>query len=507
MCRFWFLPTVTPPIAAAEKMRGAISFFLNGKLRTLREVSTTQTLLRYLRDDEKLCGTKEGCAEGDCGACTVMISRLSGDGEVKREAVNACIRFMPSLEGVSVTTVEALSNNASAPHPVQQSMINHHASQCGFCTPGFVMSLYTAYRNQRSLPQAAANDLLAGNLCRCTGYGPIINAAKEIGEISALTDQEKDNRAEKRLLESLQGEELIEIKHAVGKAYLPANTDQLAQLYVEHPDATLIAGATDVGLWVTKQHRKLPVIIFLNRVNDLARMEVKSDAIHIGAAVSYSDAMGAISKAYPDLGELVRRIGAVQVRNAGTIGGNIANGSPIGDMPPALIALGATLVLRKGDKRRELPLEDFFIGYGRQDREPGEFIESIRLPVSDEAAHFRCYKISKRFDQDISAICGCFNIVVRDSVVVSARIAFGGMAEIPKRARAVEAALLGQPWTRTTIESAMSAFAVDYTPISDMRASADYRLQAARNILLKCFVESGAPLDQTRIVGHGAAVT
>jgi xanthine dehydrogenase small subunit len=242
-------------------------------------------------------------------------------------------------------------------------------------------------------------------------------------------------------------------------------------------------------------------------VNDLACIGTKADALEIGAGVSYSEAMGALAKAYPDLGELVRRIGAVQVRNAGTIGGNIANGSPIGDMPPALIALGATLVLRKGDKRRTLPLEDFFIAYSQQDRAPGEFVEAVRLPISEGGARFRCYKISKRFDQDISDLCGCFNISVEDGAVASVRVAFGGMAEIPKRARAVEAALLRQPWTRASVETAMKAFATDFAPISDMRASADYRLRAAQNILLKCFLESGDSLDQTRMVGHGAVVS
>lgn len=488
-------------------MSDVVTFLLNGSLRRIRQPPPTQTLLRYLRDEEMLCGTKEGCAEGDCGACTVMISRLDSDGEVRREAVNACIRFMPSLEGVAVTTVEALSYDASSPHIVQQAMIKNHASQCGFCTPGFVMSLYCAYRNRHALPHAAANDVLAGNLCRCTGYGPIIAAAKEIGDVAVTSDQVEEDRSEVEQLRSIQVDGTIEIEHESGKAFAPQSVDELARIYVANPAAALIAGATDVGLWVTKQHRSLPTVIFLNRVRELARMENRDGALHIGATVTYSDAFDTIAQIFPDVGELMRRIGAVQVRNAGTIGGNVANGSPIGDMPPALIALGATVVLRKGDVRREVPVEDFFIAYGKQDRAPGEFVEGIRIPIGDNGSRLRCYKISKRFDQDISALCGCFNISVEHDAVRSARIAFGGMAEIPKRARAVEAALHGKPWTRASVEVAMEAFATDFTPISDMRASANYRSRTAQNLLLKYFLESESPSSETRIVGRGAAVT
>lgn len=486
-------------------MRDHLSFYLNGELKTLTDVSPTQTLLRYLREDEKLCGTKEGCAEGDCGACTVMVSRLSGDGSVKREAINSCVRFLPSLEGTSVTTVEALSNSSEAPHVVQQKMVEHNGSQCGFCTPGFVMSLYTAYRNGDAMPVNAANDVLAGNLCRCTGYGPILTAAKEIGEIANGADQSSDERIERDQLSEIDHDDQIIIERSDARAFLPRTTDQLAQIYVEHPEAVIVAGATDVGLWVTKLHRHLPEIIFLNRVYDLAGIEQEGDELIMGAGATYSDAIDALADAYPDLGELVRRIGAVQVRNAGTIGGNIANGSPIGDMPPALIALGATLELRRGDERRELPLESFFLDYGKQDRKPGEFVEAVRVPLTVPADDFRCYKISKRFDQDISALCGCFNIQISNGDVASARIAFGGMAGIPKRAAAVEAALTGNAWNEDTIKKAMAAFGDDFTPMTDMRASADYRLRAAQNLLMKYFVESKAPLEQTRLVGHGNA--
>ena len=486
-------------------MRDHLSFFLNGELKTLSDVSPTQTLLRYLREDQKLCGSKEGCAEGDCGACTVMVSRLADDGTVKREAINACIRFLPSLEGTCVTTVEALCKSSSAPHPVQQKMIDCNGSQCGFCTPGFVMSLYTAYRNGEELPVNAANDVLAGNLCRCTGYGPILTAAKEIGEIATGADQSEDDRTERDQLSKINHDDDVVIAHGAAWAFLPATGNRVAEVYAKHTKATIIAGATDVGLWVTKMRREIPKVIFLNRVRDLATIKREKNQIIIGAGASYSDAMEVLAHAYPDLGELVRRIGAVQVRNAGTIGGNIANGSPIGDMPPALIALGARLVLRRGDKRRELPLEEFFIDYGKQDRQSGEFVEAVHIPLDTPAEDLKCYKISKRFDQDISALCGCFNIQVADGAVTSARIAFGGMAGTPKRASAAETVLKGGAWSRDTIEMAMLAFADDFTPLTDMRASAGYRLRAAQNLLMKYFVESSAPLEQTRLVGHGNA--
>ncbi len=486
-------------------MRGTISFYLNGELKVLSNVAPTQTLLRYLREDKKLCGTKEGCAEGDCGACTVNVSTLTADGAVKREAINACIRFMPSLDGVSITTIEGIALDSDAPHPVQRAMMDSDASQCGFCTPGFVMSLYTAYRNRTMLPLTDANDVLAGNLCRCTGYGPILKAAEKIGHVAKAADQSDDDRVELEQLRSLDHQVTVEIEQGDARAFLPATSDQLAEIYVAHSDATLISGATDVGLWVTKARRRLPKVIFLNRVRDLTLIKRNDQELIIGAGVTYSEAIDILKQTYPDLGELVRRIGAVQVRNAGTIGGNIANGSPIGDMSPALIALDAQLVLRHGPQRRTLPLEGFFLAYGRQDRKPGEFIEAVRVPLKTAADELKCYKLSKRFDQDISALCGCFNIKVLGDAVVSARIAFGGMAATPKRALSVEAALIGKRWDRPTVELAMQEFAKDFAPMSDMRASTDYRLRAAQNLLLKYYIETSVPLAQTRLVGHGNA--
>lgn len=486
-------------------MRHHCTFLVNGVRREIRHMSPTTTLLNYLREDLKLTGTKEGCAEGDCGACTVVVGELI-DGAVRHRAVNACIQLVPMLEGKSVTTVERLQSPDGALHPCQQALVDTHGSQCGFCTPGFVMSLYAAYDKDHVLSWDRANDVLAGNLCRCTGYGPIMTAATTMSDLPSPAWQ-KD-----RLIEELSGlqdiahDDTVHLTTKDQQFFSPTSIEEFARLYAEYPDATIVAGATDVGLWVTKRHMRLATIIHVGRIRGFDGIAVNDDTLTMSAGATYTDALQILSKHFPDFGELVRRIGAVQVRNVGTIGGNIANGSPIGDCPPALIVLGATLVLRRGTEQRHIPIEDYFVDYGVQDRKPGEFIEAIQVPLHDTPERFRCYKLTKRFDQDISAVCGCFDISVTDGIVSSARIAFGGMAAIPKRASAVETALMGQPWTKATVEAALSAFTQDFNPLTDMRASADYRMRSAKNLLIKYFVEDTAPLSTTRLVGRGATI-
>ncbi|MFN0116061.1 MAG: xanthine dehydrogenase small subunit [Paracoccaceae bacterium] len=450
-----------------------IAFLLNGTPITVSDAPPTRTLLDWLRETRGLTGTKEGCNEGDCGACTVMVTDADG---VAR-ALNACILFLPQIAGLAVRTVEGLAATDGTLHPVQQAMIDHHGAQCGFCTPGFVMSMAAAHANGRT----DHDDQLAGNLCRCTGYAPIIRAA-EAAESSPRPDWLAKDQAFSFAQVSSGGAEGGG-QTAPQQGFRPTTSDELAHWYAQNPDATLIAGATDVGLWVTKQLRDLSTIAFLNGITDLARIEATPDTIRIGAGVTLSALWEAMKAPHPSFAEMLRRYASVQVRNAATIGGNIANGSPIGDGPPALIAMGATLHLRQGNTRRDLPLEDFFLEYRKQDRLPGEFVEAVTVPATAPA--LRCYKISKRFDQDISAICGCFNVIVESGTVTAARIAFGGMAGIPKRARAVEAAVLGQPWTMATITAAMPTFAQDFTPMTDMRASAAYRLTTAQNLLTR----------------------
>jgi xanthine dehydrogenase small subunit len=487
--------------------RRSLTFVLNGEIIRLEGLRPTMTLLNWLRRERRLTGTKEGCAEGDCGACTVAVADPTDD-VARYRAVNACIVLMPMLEGKAVRTVEGLHDTEHARHhPIQLAMANQNASQCGFCTPGFVMSLFAARFDPSGANGQPIDDALAGNLCRCTGYGPIVEAAT----IAAATNSPM---ADKALLDGdmerareIAHDETIEIDAHGECMYAPATVDELVRLTTRHPEAPLIAGATDAGLWVTKQHRSLPVTISIGRVDALRRLDVSDNRIEIGANVTYTRAEESLTKSYADLGELIRRLGSRQVRNSGTICGNIANGSPIGDMPPALIALGATLKLRNGSTTREIALEDYFIAYGKQDRAPGEFVQSVTIPLDAAAGDLACYKVSKRFDQDISAVCGCFNINVEAGRVRHARIAFGGMAATPKRAKSIEAALVGRAWTATTIEAAIPAFASDFTPISDMRASASYRLLVAQNLLRRCFHERHHPLSETRLAGRGAALT
>ena len=460
-----------------------IEFLLNGETVQVSGEPATRTLLDWLRENKKLTGTKEGCNEGDCGACTVMVTSVE-DGEARHIALNACILFLPQLHGKSVRTVEGLASPDGTPHPVQRAMVDQHGSQCGFCTPGIVMSLATAHRNG----DRAHNDVLAGNLCRCTGYAPIIRAADE-ASVLPVPEWLGDETA--RLCD-------IDGRGADDACFAPTSIDDLATWYAANPDATLIAGATDVGLWVTKRLADLSKPCFVGNVREMRESLVNDSEIRFGAAVTLNEVRAVVNEYHPDLAEMIRRFGSLQVRNAATIGGNIANGSPIGDGPPALIALGAALHLRRGDARRSMPLEEFFIAYGKQDRQQGEFVEAVSIPR--QADNLRCYKVSKRFDQDISALCGCFNIEVQEGRVVSARIAFGGMAATPKRASAVEKALVGEAWNDATMRTASEGFAKDYAPIDDMRASADYRLETARNLLTRYFAERQLGHEFTRVL-------
>lgn len=484
-------------------MREAVRFRRGGKVAEVRGFSPRTTLLDYLRLEERATGTKEGCAEGDCGACTVVLGRLKG-GRLVYEPVNACILLLGQIDGAELVTVEDLAEGGDL-HPVQAAMVAHHGSQCGFCTPGIVMSLFALHHAEAGPPtRAAVNDALAGNLCRCTGYRPIVDAALDACAAPA-DDRFARARAEAAAdLAALDDGRDLFIGDESRFFAAPASEEALAALYSRHPDATLLAGATDVGLWVTKALADLPKIIWLGRVKELGRIEASPDGLVIGAAVTHADAFAALAGIDPDLGELMRRFGSPQVRASGTVGGNVANGSPIGDLPPALIALGASLDLRQGQETRTLALEDFFLAYRRQDRRPGEFVRSVRVPRLAPGEVFRSHKVTKRFDEDISAVMGAFRLTLEGRRIADARLAYGGMAGVPKRAVLAEAALVGADLDMpSTWDDALTALAADFQPLDDHRASAVYRATVARNILFKALTEiASGRTDETRIAGR-----
>jgi xanthine dehydrogenase small subunit len=479
-------------------MRDAISFLRNGKRVDLRPANPTQTVLDYLRLEEKSKGTKEGCNEGDCGACTVAIGRIRS-GRLVYEPANACILLIGHLHGCDLVTVDDLAVDGDL-HPVQSAMVKHHGSQCGFCTPGFVMSLFTLYHEGHAPTRQEIVDHLAGNLCRCTGYRPIIDAAQECCTGKPLDHWAKDASNTVAALHALNANEDIEIRTDGSLLAIPASGDRLAELAANNPDATIVSGATDVGLWVTKQLRVFPKVIQTFNVPELHQLEDTHEELRFGAAVTYAEAFETLAQLDSDVGEVVRRIGSKQVRASGTIGGNIANGSPIGDMPPLLIALGATLHLRHGAERRKLNLEDFFIAYGKQDRKPGELVWQIDVLKLRKNEHFRAYKISKRFDQDISAVMFALKVVLDGHRIVSARLAMGGMAATPKRAMKTEAALIGLDVSeQISWPKAIAFLSEDYQPISDMRASAGYRLETAQQLLRKALLELSGT-EGTRVI-------
>ncbi len=481
-----------------------IRFVLDGEVIEIRDVDPTRTVLQYLREDLGRKGTKEGCAEGDCGACTVVVAEVDGD-DLSLRAINSCIQFLPTIDGKELITVESLAPDAANLHPVQHALVEQHGSQCGFCTPGFVMSLFALYKANANPTRQEIDDALAGNLCRCTGYRPIIAAAKSMYGQAAKEAEwlrqpggsgEKPRERVARL-QSLQRSAPLELDYHGRRFFAPLDIDTLADLYSRHPDATILAGGTDIGLWVTKQHRELETVIYTGRVGELGSLDVTATHIEVGGAVTLTDVMPVLVKHYPGLEEMLRRFASPPIRNAGTLGGNIANGSPLGDSMAALMVVGATLVLRQGSKERELPLDEFYHDYQVNDLEPGEFLARIRIPLPAADTVVSSQKWSKRFDQDISAVCTAYALKLDGDRVSGFRMACGGLAPVVKRAANCEAAINGQPWTEATIAKAVAALARDFTPISDMRASADIRLRATQNLLRRFYLETCGELDDT----------
>jgi xanthine dehydrogenase small subunit len=470
-------------------MSEPIRFYYQGKVQELAGVAPTRTVLQHLREDLHCTGTKEGCAEGDCGACTVVIGSLE-NGELALKAVNSCIQFAPTLDGKALFTVEDLQQAGGALHPVQQAMVECHGSQCGFCTPGFVMSLWGMYLKQegRQPTRCQIDEALSGNLCRCTGYRPIIDAAHRMVELPPIAFDRIGLAAQ---LQELRRDTMAVYSAGGQNFFAPRTLDELALVRAEHPGALLLAGSTDIGLWVTKQLRDVGDIIYLGHVDALKTITEAGGMIEIGAGATLDDAYRAVCKHYPEqLTEMWQRFASLPIRNAGTLGGNVANGSPIGDSMPWLIALGAELVLRGPNGVRTMALEDFYLGYQQKDLQSGEFVQAVKVPMPKPDVQFRTYKLAKRFDQDISAVCAAFAFRIDGDVVLDARIAFGGMAATPCRARRAEALLAGRRWSEDALKEAMEMLAQDYAPLSDMRASSAYRMKAAQNLLRRFWFET-----------------
>ncbi|WP_296250705.1 xanthine dehydrogenase small subunit [Pseudomonas sp. UBA4194] len=482
-----------------------IQFLLNQQLRTEHALDPNLTVLEYLREHLSKPGTKEGCASGDCGACTVVVGELHGEEgqeRIRYRSLNSCLTFVSSLHGKQLISVEDLKHQGRL-HSVQQAMVDCHGSQCGFCTPGFVMSLFALQKNSDAPDLHQAQEALAGNLCRCTGYRPILAAAEQSCCATRQPDQ-FDSLEPQTIarLKAIAPTAIGELNSGEKRCLVPLTVADLADLYSAHPEARLLAGGTDLALEVTQFHRTLPVMIYVGNVAEMKRIETFDDRLEIGAATSLTDCYAALAAEYPDFGALLHRFASLQIRNQGTLGGNIGNASPIGDSPPLLIALGAKIVLRKGQTTRTLLLQDYFIDYRITAREESEFIEKIIVPRADPARSFRAYKVSKRLDDDISAVCAAFDLHIDNGVIKDARAAFGGMAAIPKRAKACEAALVGQPWNHATLEAACAAMADDFTPLSDFRASKEYRLLSAQNLLRKYFIELQTPHIETRVTAY-----
>ncbi|MES1977479.1 MAG: xanthine dehydrogenase small subunit [Pseudomonadota bacterium] len=472
---------VQKPVATIRK---TINFVRRGEVVSLSNVPPERTLLEVLREDLACTGTKEGCGEGDCGACTVVLGEAEGGG-VRYRAINSCIRLAHSVDGMALWTVEDIAAADGGLHPAQEAMVQAHGSQCGFCTPGFVMSLFGMYQNHVRKGQAVTRELaqeeLSGNLCRCTGYRPILDAAQAMESLpAAKIDEPALLKALKQIAPTRQS----------GSYDSPRTLKALLEARAAHPDAQIVAGCTDVGLWVTKMHMQFERVLDVTQVAELRRVEHYPHHIAIGAAVSLTDAFAALVADRPQLKTFANRFAGLPVRNSGTLGGNVANGSPIGDSMPLLIALGADVVLMSVRGHRELPLEKLYTGYRKNVMAPDEVLAWIKVPKAVPAENLKVYKISKRYDDDISAVCLAINLHIDNDVVSHASIGAGGVAATPVRAVKTEAALTGQPWTQATVQQAMTVLRAEFSPISDMRASGAYRSQVLGNLLQRYWLES-----------------
>ena len=463
-----------------------VKFLLNDKILEINNPDPNQTILNYIRTELKKTGTKEGCAEGGCGACTVVLGELV-NGEVKYSAINSCISFVPSLNGKQLLIVEDLVSNDGKLHPVQDAMVKFHGSQCGFCTPGFVMSLFSMFKNNKSYDGELIKDSISGNLCRCTGYRPIIDAAKSLNKVDKKDEFSKNKSKVIKLLKKIKTKNIY-INNENKKFFSPKTIKELKNIIKKNSNLSFLAGGTDLSLTVTKERKEISCIVNLKEIRELDFIRVNKNYIEVGATTSLLVFENEIKKYYPDFYSVLKRYGSVQIRSVGTIGGNIATASPIGDTLPILLSLNAEVLIEGINKRKLVPINNFFIGYRKTKLKKNEFIRSIKIPLFKKNI-FKAFKISKRFDDDISSICGSFNFEIINNKIKQAYIAYGGMAAVPKRARACEEILKNKLLTINTFIKAKDYLEKDFMPIGDMRASKEYRLEVAKNLLIKCFVE------------------
>jgi len=463
-----------------------LKFVWENKIHSISNIDPNETILNYVRLNLKKTGTKEGCAEGGCGACTVVLGDLKNN-KIVYQAINSCIAFVPSLEGKQLILVEDLVSKNGALHTVQDAMINYHGSQCGFCTPGFVMSLFAMYKNFSSYNKENIQDSISGNLCRCTGYRPIVDAAKSLNNVNRLDQFDKNKKKIISLLKKINSENLI-IQNRNKKYFSPKNINELKKTIKDNPNSIFLSGGTDLSLNVTKGRKDINNIISLNLIKELKFIKERNGNIEVGAATSLIEFELFIKKYYPDFNAILKRYGSVQIRNVATIAGNIATASPIGDTLPLLLSLDAKVVLQKISKKTILPLKNFFVSYRKTKLKKGQFIHSIIIPIFKKNI-FKAYKISKRIDDDISSVCASFNLEINNKKIKNAKIAYGGMALIPKRAINCEKTLINSSLSEESFEKAKKNLEKDFKPINDMRATKDYRMEVAKNLLMKCFIE------------------
>ena len=463
-----------------------IRFVWENKIHSISNLDPNETILNYVRLKLKKTGTKEGCAEGGCGACTVVLGELKNN-KIIYKAINSCIGFLPSLEGKQLILVEDLVSKNGTLHTVQDAMINYHGSQCGFCTPGFVMSLFAMYKNFSSYNKENIQDSISGNLCRCTGYRPILDAGKSLNNVNRSDQFDKNKKKIINLLKKINSEN-ISLKNGNKKYFSPRSISELIKNIKENPNSIFLSGGTDLSLNVTKERKDINNIISLNSVKELKFIKKKNSNIEVGAATSLIEFESFIKKYYPDFSKILKRYGSVQIRNVGTIAGNIATASPIGDTLPLLLSLDAKIVLQKISKKTILPLKNFFISYRKTKLKKGQFIYSIIIPIFKKNI-FKAYKISKRIDDDISSVCASFNLEINNKKIKNIKIAYGVMAPIPKRATNCEKTLINSTLSEESFEKAKKKLEKDFKPINDMRATKDYRMEVAKNLLMKCFIE------------------